>query len=115
MQTRKLGDTDVEVLIIGIGGWQMGGPDTPDGIGYGWGDVDDERSVNIIHRAQELGVNLIDTADIYGNGHSEAVIGRAMVGRRHRWVIATKGERVKNPEKRGEYKDYSASPHPRSL
>ncbi len=109
MQTRKLGDTSVEVSIIGIGGWQMGGPDTPDGIGYGWGDVDDERSVKIIHHAQELGVNLIDTADIYGNGHSEAVIGRAMVGRRDRWAIATKGGRVKNPEKRGEYKDYSAS------
>ncbi len=74
MQTRKLGDTSVEVSIVGIGGWQMGGPDTPD-----------------------------------GNGHSEAVIGRAMVGRRDRWVIATKGGRVKNPEKRGEYKDYSAS------
>ena len=108
MQKRPLGATGVDVSIVGIGGWQMGGPDTPDGIGYGWGDVDDDVSVRVIHRAQELGVNLIDTADIYGNGHSEAVIGRALVGRRDRWVIATKGGRVKDPDRRGEYKDYSA-------
>jgi myo-inositol catabolism protein IolS len=106
---RRFGTTGVEVSVVGIGGWQMGGPDTPDGIGYGWGDVDDERSVRIIHRAEELGVNLIDTADVYGNGHSEAVIGRALAGRRDRWVIASKGGRVKTPEKRGEYKDYSAT------
>ena len=109
MQTRQLGATGIEVSVVGIGAWQMGGPDTPDGIGHGWGDVDDDRSVRIIHRAEELGVNLIDTADSYGNGHSEEVIGRAMTGRRDRWVIATKAGRVKNPEKRGEYKDYSAA------
>ena len=92
MQMRQFGATGVEVSVVGIGGWQMGGPDTPDGIGYGWGDVDHERSVRIIHRAEELGVNLIDTADIYGNGHSEAVIGRALAGRRDRWVSPARAD-----------------------
>ena len=109
MQMRQLGNTGLKVSVVGIGGWQMGGPDTPDGIGYGWGDVDDDRSVRIIHRAEELGVNLIDTADAYGNGHSEEVVGRALEGRRDRWIIATKGGRIKDPSRRGEYKDYSAA------
>ena len=109
MEHRKIGNTGVSVSVVGIGAWQMGGPDTPDGIGHGWGDVDDERSIAIIHRAQELGVNLIDTADIYGNGHSEQVVGRALDGRRDRWVIATKGGLFKDPAKRGTSCDFSHS------
>ena len=108
MRNREVGNTGVEVSVVGIGGWQMGGPDTPDGIGHGWGDVDDKRSIKIIHRAQELGVNLIDTADIYGNGHSEQVIGDALEGRRDRWIVATKGGLAKDPKKRGQYFDGSA-------
>lgn len=107
MQWRKIGNTGVQVSIVGIGAWQMGGLDTADGVGHGWGDVDDQRSIRIIHRAEELGVNLIDSADIYGNGHSEQVIGRALQGRRDRWVIATKGGLVKDPHKRGQYFDGS--------
>ena len=101
MRNREVGNTGVEVSVVGVGGWQMGGPDTPDGIGHGWGDVDDKRSIKIIHRAQELGVNLIDTADIYGKGHSEQVIGDALEGRRDRWIVATKGGLAKDPKKRG--------------
>lgn len=108
MQRRVLGRTGVAVSVVGIGAWQMGGPDTPDGIGCGWGGVDDKVSIRLIHRAEELGVNLIDTADIYGNGHSEAIIGRALAGRRDRWIIATKGGCVKDPDKRGQYLDGSA-------
>lgn len=107
MQKREVGRTGVQVSIVGIGAWQMGGPDTADGIGHGWGGVDDERSIRIIHRAQDLGINLIDTADIYGNGHSEEVIGRALKGRRDRWIIATKGGLVKDPGRRGQIFDGS--------
>lgn len=108
IEKREIGHTGVRVSIVSIGAWQMGGPDTPEGIGHGWGDVDDDRSIRIIHRAEELGVNLIDTADIYGNGHSEEVIGRALQGRRNRWFVATKGGLMKDPHKRGQYFDGSA-------
>lgn len=109
MQTRPLGSTGLTVSVVGVGGWQIGGPDRLDatGVGHGWGDVDDERSVRLLHRAEELGVNLVDTADVYGNGHSENVIGRALRGRRHRWVIATKGGLVKTPGVRGQHVDTS--------
>jgi aryl-alcohol dehydrogenase-like predicted oxidoreductase len=55
---RQLGSTGIDISVVGIGGWQMGGLDTPDGIGYGRGDVDDDRSIRIIHRAEELCVKL---------------------------------------------------------
>jgi aryl-alcohol dehydrogenase-like predicted oxidoreductase len=108
MQYREVGETGVRVSVVGIGAWQMGGPDTEDGVGHGWGDVDDDRSVRIIHHGEDLGINLIDTADIYGNGRSEEVIGRALEGRRDRWIVATKGGLVKDPKKRGQYFDGSA-------
>ena len=56
----------------------------------GWTGAIDEESIKLIHRAEELGVNLIDTAEIYGDGHSESIIGLAVKGRRDRWVISTK-------------------------
>jgi aryl-alcohol dehydrogenase-like predicted oxidoreductase len=60
------------------------------GMPDGWGDVDDAESIKAIHRALDLGVNFLDTADCYGVGHSEAVIGKAIAGRRSNFVIATK-------------------------
>jgi len=56
----------------------------------GWGKVDDEESIAAVHRALELGVNFLDTADVYGAGHSERVLARALAGRRQQVVIATK-------------------------
>jgi aryl-alcohol dehydrogenase-like predicted oxidoreductase len=56
----------------------------------GWGKVDDEESIGAVHRALELGVNFFDTADVYGAGHSERVLARALAGRRQQVVIATK-------------------------
>nr|PZN28768.1 MAG: aldo/keto reductase [Chloroflexota bacterium] len=87
---RTLGRSGIEVSALGIGGWAIGGPFLLDGKPDGWGQVDDAESIRAIQRAIELGVNFIDTADVYGTGHSERVIGEAIKGRRHEVVIATK-------------------------
>jgi len=88
--TRRLGRSDIQISAMGLGCWAIGGPfwsgDTP----VGWGEVDDEESVRAIQRALDLGVNFFDTADVYGTGHSERVLARALAGRRDRVVIATK-------------------------
>ncbi len=75
---------------MGLGCWAIGGPfwrgETP----VGWGEVDDEESIRAIHRGLELGIDFFDTSDVYGTGHSERVLARALAGRRERVVIATK-------------------------
>jgi len=88
--TRALGRSGIEVSEIGFGCWAIGGPLTLDGKPDGWGAVDDGESVAAIRRALELGVTFFDTADVYGAGHSEQVLGRALAGRRDEVVIATK-------------------------
>ena len=87
MEYRTLGKTGLKVSSVGVGCWQMGGL-----VGdSGWTGTTDEESIATIHRAEELGVNLLDTAEGYGRGHSEEVIGRALeAGRRDRFIIATK-------------------------
>jgi aryl-alcohol dehydrogenase-like predicted oxidoreductase len=87
---RKLGRSGITVSALGMGCWAIGGPfwrgETPNG----WGQVDDEESVRAIHAALDGGVNFFDTANVYGAGHSEWVLGRALEGRRSQVVIATK-------------------------
>jgi len=107
MEYREVGSTGIKVSVIGIGTFQMGGLDTENGLGCGWGGTSDEVSVRVLHRAEELGVNLVDTADIYGNGHSEEVVGHALRGRRDNWVIATKVGFIKDPNQRGRLMDFS--------
>ena len=87
---RPLGRSGIEVSALGIGCWAIGGPWWSDGKAVGWGEVDDEESVRAIHRALELGVTFFDTANVYGAGHSERVLGRALAGHRDDVVIATK-------------------------
>jgi aryl-alcohol dehydrogenase-like predicted oxidoreductase len=88
---RNLGRSDIEVSPVGFGCWAIGGPFLGgDGKPAGWGEVDDAESVAAINRALELGVTFFDTADVYGVGHSEAVLGRALAGRRDGVVIASK-------------------------
>ena len=81
---------DLKISRMGLGSWAIGGPwyegDTP----LGWGQVDDAQSIRSIHAALDLGVNYIDTANIYGAGHSEEVVGRAIQGRRASVVVSTK-------------------------
>jgi len=73
MPTRKLGNSDLRITPIGFGAWAAGGPWQ-----FGWGEQNDRDSIAAIHRALELGVNWIDTAAIYGLGHSEEVVARAL-------------------------------------
>ncbi|MCD7059605.1 aldo/keto reductase [Pelagibacterium xiamenense] len=87
---RKLGRSDLEVSAVGLGCWAIGGPFFLDGKPDGWGDVDDNQSIRAIELALDLGARLFDTADAYGTGHSESVIGRALGKRREDVVIATK-------------------------
>ncbi|MDQ0796678.1 aldo/keto reductase [Streptomyces sp. B1I3] len=89
--SRTLGRSGIEVGALGLGCWAIGGKwSTPDGSPLGWGAVDDEESVAAVRRALDLGVRFFDTADVYGAGHSERVLGRALAGRRDEAVIATK-------------------------
>lgn len=80
---RRLGRTGLMVSEAGFGGWPIGGE--------GWGDVRDEDSLRALQRAYELGVNFFDTADVYGYGHSEGLIGQALGEVRDNILIATKG------------------------
>jgi myo-inositol catabolism protein IolS len=82
MQQRRLGSSQVSVSEIGLGTWGMSGAF--------WGAADDAESIRVIHQALDLGVTLVDTAEAYGWGHSEEVVGKALAGRREKAVIATK-------------------------
>ncbi|AWM26311.1 aldo/keto reductase [Sinorhizobium fredii] len=87
---RPLGRSGLSAGAIGLGGWAIGGFFTLNGKPDGWGEVDDEQSIRAIRLGLEMGASLIDTADAYGTGHSEEVIGRALSGRRGDAIIATK-------------------------
>ena len=83
MQHRELGSSGIQASVVAFGAWAIGG-------GPWWGPTDDAESIRAIHAALDAGINLIDTAPVYGFGRSEEVIGRALQGRRDRAVLATK-------------------------
>ena len=85
MRTRRLGQTGLELTVIGLGTWAIGGPWE-----FGWGPQDDDESASTILAGIEGGINWIDTAPIYGFGHSEEVVGRAIKELGERPIIATK-------------------------
>ncbi len=85
MNIRTLGKNGPRLTEIGFGAWTIGGA-----WAYGWGSTDDNESVRAIHRAFDLGINWIDTAAVYGLGHSEEVVARAVKGIRNKVFIATK-------------------------
>ncbi|MER6682150.1 MULTISPECIES: aldo/keto reductase [Streptomyces] len=91
MTTRTLGRSGIEVSALGFGCWAIGGEhQTADGQPVGWGKVDDDESVRAVRRALDLGVTFFDTADSYGTGHSEEILGKALGKRRDDVVLATK-------------------------
>ena len=91
MKYRTLGQTGLEVSEIGLGAFPISGKQQrADGSIEVWSGTSDTESIALIHRCEELGVNLIDSAEGYGDGHSEELVGRALQRRRDKWIIATK-------------------------
>jgi aryl-alcohol dehydrogenase-like predicted oxidoreductase len=88
MQFRELGRTGFRVSSIGFGAWAIGGT---------WGDVNDDESMRALHRALDQGVNFFDTADVYGDGHSERLLGRLRSERTEPFFVATKVGRRASP------------------
>ena len=108
MQKRPLGNSGIEASVVAFGAWAIGG--------WKWGGTDDDTAVRAIHAAIDRGMNFVDTAPIYGFGHSEEVVGRAIQDRREKVVLATKCG-MRWDEKVGRYffshqMDTPQGPHP---
>jgi aryl-alcohol dehydrogenase-like predicted oxidoreductase len=95
MQTRKLGWTDLNLTTIGFGTWALGGGDWK----WSWGAQNDQESIAAMARGIELGINWIDTAPVYGLGHSEQVVGQALKKLGRRPIVATKCSLVWDKDK----------------
>ncbi len=93
---RKLGNSDLEITTLGIGAWAIGGS----GWAFSWGDQDDNDSVAAIRAGLDAGLNWIDTAAVYGLGHSEEVVAQALEGLSKKPYIFTKCERAWNDERK---------------
>lgn len=107
---RTLGRSELAISQLGLGCWAIGGPFTLGGIEDGWGEVDDNESIAAIHAALAAGVNFFDTADAYGAGHSETILGQALKGRRGDAVIATKFGYTNNPAAKEVYLRHDMTP-----
>lgn len=89
-----------DVSALGLGCWAIGGPFWSGDEPHGWGEVDDAESISAIHRALDLGITLLDTANVYGAGHSERVLAKALEGHRNDVVIVSKFNAVFDEETR---------------
>jgi aryl-alcohol dehydrogenase-like predicted oxidoreductase len=98
MQYRKLGNSELQVSAIGLGCMSMSGT---------YGKSDDAQSIDVVHRALDLGINFIDSSDMYGWGHNEELLGRALKGRRNQAVLTTKFGQVQSPDGKGNLVDGS--------
>ena len=96
MNYRELGRTGWQVSEVSFGAWAIGGS---------WGSVDDKESITALHKALDLGVNFIDTADVYGDGHSERLIAGVLKERREEIIVATKAGRRLDPHTADGYND----------
>jgi aryl-alcohol dehydrogenase-like predicted oxidoreductase len=105
MNYRTLGRCGISVSEIGFGAWAIGGPSQSAGIQWGWGEVSEQDATAAVRRARDLGVNFFDTADVYGKGRSEEILGKALAGEADRVYIASK---VGNVTRQGRLaKDFS--------
>lgn len=89
METRRLGNSDMDITRIGLGTWAIGGKWR-----WGWGEQDDTKSITTIREAIDHGINWIDTAAVYGLGHSEEIVGKALREMRQKPYVFTKGTKV---------------------
>ena len=92
MEFRTFPNTDLKVSVLAQGTWAIGGP-----WAHGWGEVNDQDSIRTIRHAIDAGINFIDTANVYGLGHAEEIIGEAIQGQRDKVVIATKFAAIVSP------------------
>jgi aryl-alcohol dehydrogenase-like predicted oxidoreductase len=90
METKQLGNSDIQITRLGVGAWAMGGGDWA----FAWGPQDDDDSIAAIRAAVEAGINWVDTAAVYGLGHSEEVVARALEGLNPRPYVFTKCART---------------------
>jgi aryl-alcohol dehydrogenase-like predicted oxidoreductase len=105
MEYRTLGQTGLKVSVFGIGSWQLSGPLVVDGQPDGFPDLGRDAAISLIQACGDMGINFIDTAEIYGDGEGERRIGAAIAGKRDRWIVSSKfglrrgnnGERIINP------------------
>ncbi len=96
MNYRKFGNTELLVSEIGFGAWGIGGPAMVGNTAIGWGNVNDETSIQALKKSFDLGINFYDTADFYGFGHSEELIGRVFANRDDVIIASKVGHRVEN-------------------
>ncbi|MHC4242864.1 MAG: aldo/keto reductase, partial [Planctomycetota bacterium] len=94
MQIRQLGNTDLKLTTVGLGTWAMGGPWQ-----FGWGPQDDDEAIAAILASLETGINWIDTAPVYGLGHSEELVGKALKQTSKKPIVATKCSLLWNDKK----------------
>jgi aryl-alcohol dehydrogenase-like predicted oxidoreductase len=98
MRDRKLGNSDLSASALGLGCMSMSGT---------YGKSSDAESIDVVHRALDLGINFIDSSDMYGWGHNEELLGRALKGARERVVLTTKFGQVQSPDGKGNLVDGS--------
>jgi aryl-alcohol dehydrogenase-like predicted oxidoreductase len=95
MQKRRLGNSDMDITVLGLGAWAIGGG----GWAFSWGPQDDNDSIRAIREGLDAGINWIDTAAVYGLGHSEEVVAQALEGVKDRPYVFTKCERTWNEQR----------------
>jgi aryl-alcohol dehydrogenase-like predicted oxidoreductase len=98
MQYRTMGKSELSVSAIGLGCMSMSGT---------YGKSDDAQSIDVVHRAIDIGINFLDSSDMYGWGHNEELLGRALKGRRDKVVVTTKFGQVQSPDGKGNLVDGS--------
>jgi aryl-alcohol dehydrogenase-like predicted oxidoreductase len=108
--TRLMGRGGPLVSAIGIGCWAIGGLSNKVGGQHGWGGTDDAESIRAVHAALDMGVTFLDTADVYGAGHSEKLLGQALKGRRDGLFIATKFSKLFVEDTRTRIDDTNVEP-----
>ena len=94
--TRQLGNSDMQLTSIGFGAWAIGGGDWQ----YAWGPQEDQKSIEAIHRALDAGINWIDTAAVYGLGHSEEIVGTALRSSSSKPYVFTKSSMTWGPDRK---------------
>ena len=96
MDYKTLGNSDMKVSSLAQGSWAIGGQ-----WAHGWGEVDDQESIRTIRKSIDEGINFIDSANVYGLGHAEEIIGEAIKGNREKVFLATKSGAIPNPDAPG--------------